>query len=101
MRAKMYSLLNNDEQKNKMTAKGISRRVISNSVSHQSYKKCLEPNYLIQLLKGVRIRSTNHNLKTEKYQKKGLSPFNDKIFLDYIEKEKKFVSHSFGHYSCK
>ena len=92
LRSKMYSILSEaGEQKN--TAKGVSRNVSENILTHEDYRKCL---FMKKSMKNKMMRFVHdrHELYTVEQNKTSLSPFNDKRYI--LEKG---VSHSFGHYS--
>lgn len=96
LRSKMYSITNEDPQLNKKTGKGISRRALHKETNHAAYVACLEDDYVVKRIKMTNIRSENHVVHTVKQFKKGLSPFNDKL---YISKDSNgsFITHSFGY----
>ena len=92
LRSKMYSILSEaGEQKN--TAKGVSRSVSENILTHEDFRKCL---FMKESMKNKMMRFVHdrHELYTVEQNKTSLSPFNDKRYI--LEKG---VSHSFGHYS--
>ena len=92
LRSKMYSILSEGgEQKN--TAKGVSRSVSENILTHEDYRKCL---FMKESMKNKMMRFVHdrHELYTVEQNKTSLSPFNDKRYI-----LKNGVSHSFGHYS--
>ena len=91
LRSKMYSILSEaGEQKN--TAKGVSRSVSENILTHGDYRKCL---FMKQSMKNKMMRFVHdrHELYTVEQNKTSLSPFNDKRYI-----LQNGVSHSFGHY---
>ena len=91
LRSKMYSILSEgDEQKN--TAKGVSRNVSDNILTHQHYRDCLFKKTSMKN-KMIRFVHDRHQLYTVEQNKTSLSPFNDKRYI--LEDG---VSHSFGHY---
>ena len=91
LRSKMYSILSEgDEQKN--TAKGVSRNVSDNILTHQHYRDSLLKKTSMKN-KMVRFVHDRHQLYTVEQNKTSLSPFNDKRYI--LEDG---VSHSFGHY---
>ncbi len=91
LRSKMYSILSEaGEQKN--TAKGVSRNVSENILTHQAYRDCLL-NKTSMKNKMIRFVHDRHQLYTVEQNKTSLSPFNDKRYI--LEDG---VSHSFGHY---
>ena len=91
LRSKMYSILSEaGEQKN--TAKGVSRNVSENILTHQAYRDCLF-NKTSMKNKMIRFVHDRHQLYTVEQNKTSLSPFNDKRYI--LEDGE---SHSFGHY---
>ena len=80
---------------NKKTAKGISRRVVAKAINHDNYEACLQDDYNITSLPMTKIHSINHSLYTSTLFKKGLSPYNDKLFIDKEMDE--YTTHSFGY----
>ena len=91
LRSKMYSILSEDgEQKN--TAKGVSRCVSENILTHEAYRNCLF-NKTSMRNKMIRFVNDRHQLYTVEQNKTSLSPFNDKRYI-----QENGVSHSFGHY---
>ncbi len=92
LRSKMYSIKTSDGiQKN--TAKGVSRIVSENVLTHSDYFKCLfeKTNMKHEM---TRIVNENHQIFTVKQVKTSLSPFNDKKYIN-----ENGVTHSFGHYT--
>ena len=91
LRSKMYSILSEaGEQKN--TAKGVSRNVSENILTHEAYRDCLF-NKTSMRNKMIRFVHDRHQLYTVEQNKTSLSPFNDKRYI--LEDGE---SHSFGHY---
>ena len=94
LRSKMYSIKAVDgEQKN--TAKGVSRYVSENILTHQKYLNCLV-NKTSMKNKMTRFVHDRHQLYTVEQNKTSLSPFNDKRYI-----QEDGVSHSFGHYDME
>ena len=94
LRSKMYSIKAVDgEQKN--TAKGVSRYVSENILTHQAYLNCLV-NKTSMKNKMIRFVHDCHQLYTVEQNKTSLSPFNDKRYI-----QEDGVSHSFGHYDME
>ena len=94
LRSKMYSILSEaGEQKN--TAKGVSRNVSENILTHQDYRNCL---FMKKSMKNKMMRFVHdrHQLYTVEQNKTSLSPFNDKRYI-----QEDGVSHSFGHYEIE
>ena len=98
LRSKMYHIENNDSTLNKSTAKGITRAAKERHLSYESYRNALyyDKDKPYNYIKMRRIHCENHKVFTVYTEKKGLSPFNDKI---YVEKgDNSFICHSYGHY---
>ena len=90
LRSKIYSIKAVDgEQKN--IAKGVSRYVSENVLTHQDYLNCLV-NKTSMKNKMTRFVNLNHQMYTVEQNKISLSPFNDKRYI-----QEDGVSHSFGH----
>ena len=98
LRSKMYSIINENTKYDKCTAKGIDRRVKNKMLSHQSYVEALEQCDSVNTLAIPKIITKSHELFTVTQYKKGLSPYNDKIFLDRGEGGD-WITHSFGYNS--
>ena len=79
LRSKMYSLLlpNNKE---KSTAKGISRRHAQKHIKHIQYRDCLFDEDQTSAT-FHNIQSHNHIVRTEKLTKSALSCYDDKRYL--------------------
>ena len=96
LRSKMYSiLLEND--KHKMTAKGIKKSAMKLHVTHENYKKCLFSSRLEdqrQMISFNNLRSKDHNIGMYRITKVGLSCSNDKQYL----LDDGITSLSYGHY---
>ena len=95
----MYSFISQDDKFSKNTAKGISKRTVKSQLKHQSYLRCLENDYNIQNVEQCRIISKNHNVFSVRQLKQGLSPYNDKIYMEKVGDA--YVTHSFGHYAIR
>ena len=94
LRSKMYSIKAADgEQKN--TAKGVSRYVSENILTHQAYLDCLVKKTSMKN-KMTRFVHDCHQLYTVEQNKTSLSSFNDKRYI-----QEDGVSHSFGHYEIE
>ena len=101
----MYHIENQNATLNKSTAKGITKAAKEKHLTYTAYNALFyEEHYNRQdpqekpftFLKMTRIQSDKHKLFTVVQEKKGLSPFNDKI---YVEKgDNSFICHSYGHY---
>ncbi len=84
LRAKMYSLLlhasSDDNERAKMTAKGIKKSFVRHHVRHRMYvdalltKQSTSANFL-------NFRSTKHKIETVHFYKKCLSAYDDKRFV--------------------
>ena len=76
LRAKLYSykMLEGKESKK---SKGVKKSVVKKSITHENYKNCLFTGKE-QLRKMNFIRSYNHEIYTEEFNKIALSPDDDK-----------------------
>ena len=93
----MYHIENVQNAFNKSTAKGITRAAREQQCRMQEYKKALlSEERKEQKVTMHRIESKDHKLYTVEQTKKGLSCFNDKIYLE--RDGDSFITHSFGHY---
>ena len=96
LRSKMYSiLLENDKEK--MTGKGIKKSALKKYVKHQDYRRCLMSSFSPdqrQLISFNNLRSVDHNIGLYRYTKVGLSCANDKQYL----LDDGITSYSYGHY---
>ena len=92
----MYSLVNENSELNKKTGKGISRRALEKNIHHQQYLDCLEDDYKVQQISMKKIHSEKHRIYTVVQRKKGISPYNDKIFISKCD-DGSFETHSFGY----
>ena len=97
LRAKMYSILPLEGDK-KATAKGISKNVKDDVLTHEDYKNSLLKK-LQMSNKMTRIMQENHKLYTVEVEKNSLSPFNDKKWVNRDGDD--YISYSFGHYKIK
>ena len=94
LRSKMYSILASNGN-TKKTAKGVSRRVKDEVITHQDYKETLFKKKTMKHLQ-TRILQKEHELFTSEVVKSSLSPFNDK---KWVERDgDTFISYSYGHY---
>ena len=90
LRAKMYSIKAKDgEQKN--TAKGVSKTVSENVLTHEDYLNCLL-NKTSMKNKMTRFVHDKHQIYKVDQVKTSLSPFNDKRYI--LEDGE---SHFFGY----
>ena len=93
----MYNIENQNGALNKSTAKGITRAAKEQQCRMEEYKKALfSKEKDVQKVTMHRIVSKNHKMYTVKQEKKGLSCYNDKIYLE--RDGDSFITHSFGHY---
>jgi len=97
LRSKMYHIENVEDALNKSTAKGITRAAKEQHCRMEEYKKALfGKERKVPKVTMHRIASKNHKLYTVEQKKKGLSCYNDKIYLE--RDGDSFITHSFGHY---
>ena len=90
----MYHIENGNGN-SKSTNKGISRVVREKMLKRESYRKALfSPS--VEKLKMVRIGKKKHQVYTLEESKRGLSSFNDKIWMRKVGAEE-WDTHSFGH----
>ena len=95
LRAKMYHIESIQSSNNKSTAKGITRRLKEKLLKRDAYRKALfSPS--VEKLKMVRIGQKKHQVYTLEESKRGLSSFNDKIWMRKVGAEE-WDTHSFGH----
>ena len=82
LRSKMYSMWyeENGQIKEKKTAKGVTKSVTKKKLKHRRYRECLLRRKII-MAEMNQIRSKDHQLKTIRMNKIGLSPFDDKRFI--------------------
>jgi hypothetical protein len=80
LRAKMYSLLVNKDEKPKLTAKGVKRSYVKRHVTHDMYLHTLCSRQPTSA-EFLTFRSKNHRLQTLKMKKTCLSAFDDKRFI--------------------
>ena len=92
LRSKMYSYTMDNKQ-TKRTAKGITKNVIQNNLSHDNYKKVLLDNDQIHHSMKT-IRSVKHQLNSFELNKISLSCFDDKRYIH----ENGITSFAYGHY---
>ena len=93
LRSKMYSIHTTDVKYDKTTAKGISTPSKKLYLDHQSYRDALDGQY--NKIDMTRIVNESHSVYTVKQAKKGLSNYNDKIFMEINEKGE-FFTKPFG-----
>ena len=91
----MYHIESIQSSNNKSTAKGIARRLKEKLLKRDAYRKALfSPS--VEKLKMVRIGQKKHQVYTLEESKRGLSSFNDKIWMRKVGAEE-WDTHSFGH----
>jgi hypothetical protein len=90
LRSKMYSIKASDGTK-KNTAKGVSRSVSENVLTHEDYRMCLMQRTSMKN-KMTRFLNKDHQITTVEQVKTSLSPFNDKRYI-----QEDGVSHAFGY----
>ena len=95
LRAKLYNYIMDEGEETKK-CKGIKKRVVEKTITHEDYKTCLltgkEP-----LRKQNIIRSYDHEVYTEEINKVALSAEDDKRFI--MEDGKQTLA--WGHYKIK
>jgi hypothetical protein len=92
IRSKMYSV-KTDGGKTIKKAKGVSRTVVSQDLTYDMYKKCLDEGVVFKH-KQVAIRSKDHRIGVYENEKISLSPLDTKRYL----LEDGVHSYAFGHY---
>lgn len=96
----MYHITSLDDANSKSTAKGITRSARQQQLKESAYRAALFTPEVgaSQKMKMQRITSEKHRVYIMSQQKVGLSPYNDKV---YIERNgsNEWKSLSFGHYS--
>ncbi len=95
LRSKMYALKTENEEKK--TAKGISRTVKKKYIKFADYKKCIDNPENIQRITQHSIKTENHKLYTIEQNKKSLSAFDDKKYIN----EDGISTLSYGHHELK
>ena len=73
-------MLNENNEKDGKTAKGIKKNVIKNNITHEDYKNMLLNNEQLHH-KMKTIRSQKHQLRSYETNKVSLSCFNDKRYI--------------------
>jgi len=73
LKAKMYSVLCPDERKNKKVAKGVSKVVVDQEITHDTYLNVLQNPLLRTTATSYTIQSDHHVLYTRKIRKSALS----------------------------
>ena len=98
LRAKLYSykMFENGKEKEQKKCKGVQKRVVQKTITHNDYKECLYTKRE-QLQKMNAIRSYNHNVFTEEANEVALSAYDDKriIMEDCIR------TLAYGHYKTQ
>ena len=92
LRAKLYSYIMDEGEETKK-CKGIKKRVVEKTITHEDYKTCLLTGKE-QLRKQNIIRSYDHEVYTEEINKVALSAEDDKMFI--MEDGKHTLA--WGHY---
>ena len=82
LRSKAYAfLINNEEEIKKL--KGITKATIKNSVSFQDFKDALINHYDHMYYRKMHVlNSHNHEMFVKEINKKAISPFDDKSWID-------------------
>lgn len=94
----MYHIVSVKPDNSKSTAKGITRSARQQQLKEEAYRDALfRPEMKArEKIKMCRIASDKHRVYLMTQRKVGLSPFNDKV---YIERDgNQWSSLSFGHY---
>ena len=92
LRSKMYSYVKNNEKGNK-TAKGIKKNIVKNVIRHEDYKNTLfNRSHMFHKMKI--IKSENHEIYSQKINKKSLSCFDDERYI----LSNGIDSYAYGHY---
>ena len=73
-------MLNENNEKDGKTAKGIKKNVIKNNIKHEDYKNMLLNNEQLHH-KMKTIRSQKHQVRSYETNKVSLSCFNDKHYI--------------------
>ena len=96
LRAKLYSYKMFDDGKENKKCKGVKKKVVENSITHEDYYQCLISRQ-DQLRKMNVFRSHNHDIYTEEINKVALSSDDDKrvIMADGMH------TLAYGHYSLR
>jgi len=82
LRSKMYSLaLSSDGLERKSTAKGIPKSFVKHSLPHQAYVDCMQKEVVTQAHYKL-LQSQGHVIRTRDVGKIGLSPYDDKRYID-------------------
>ena len=94
----MYHITSLKDENSKSTAKGITRSVKQQQLKEDAYRGALfSPEMEVgKKLKMSRIASDKHHVYLMSQQKVGLSPYNDKVYIE--RKGDQWTSLSFGHY---
>jgi hypothetical protein len=98
LRPKMYYILytENNKQVEKKTVKGIKKSVTKRKLRHADYRECLFGKR--QTMASMnQIRSESHEIYSNKLNKIGLSPYDDKRYIlnDGMN------TLAYGHYKTK
>lgn len=97
-RSKMYHITSLDEGQSKSTAKGITRSARQQHLKEAAYRAALfsPESGAGQQMAMPRIASERHRVYMMTQRKVGLSPYNDKVYIERRGDE--WTSYSFGHY---
>ena len=83
LRPKMYSMkIIGEKITYKQTAKGVSRVIMKNNITHTDYVECLQGIRPKQHGKASRIASKDHRIATYMVNKVTLCPFDDKRYWE-------------------
>ena len=106
LRSKMYCLINEKENLNKSTAKGINKTVKDKFLKRDNYYNALfnpaapcEDNDFNKVIMK-RIVCRDHKMYTVSQRKTGLSSYNDKLWISRIN-DSEWKTHRYGHYSLR
>lgn len=95
LRSKMYSFMTNSME-NEKRAKGISKAVVKNTITHQSYKDCIV-NSTQMNVEVCSFRTSNHTIYTNKINKIGLSSYDDKRYIQ----PNGLDTYAYGHFKIQ
>ena len=93
LRAKLYSYKMFENGKEEKKCKGVKKRIVQKTITHDDYKDCLFTKKE-QLRKMNVIRSYHHNIFTEEVNKVALSADDDKRII----LEDSIHTLAYGHY---
>ncbi|KAK3107555.1 hypothetical protein FSP39_017242, partial [Pinctada imbricata] len=95
LRPKKYSILLHNN-KEKRTAKGITKSVIKKQLNHELYRKCLSEQIKTSH-EMTCIKSERHFLFADKIFKVGLCAYDDKRFVQDCGID----TYAYGHYAIR